>query len=205
MALVASETKPTPRSELIDQLRDAVEQLLVDSTYAEIKIDDLVDQAGFAKSTFYVYFDDKADLLRHLADRVISDLVAFEGAWWTLPPDASKDEIRAAIAAMFEAYLPHGPLIDAISAAAVYDPRMRDQFKELMSGVVENIADYLRQGQAAGVVPADLDPSHTAFSLAWMFERGFNLIMLPADPRSRKRRVDAVTEIVWRTCHGGGG
>ncbi len=202
MALVATDTKPTPRSELIDQLGDAVERLLAGSTYEEIKVDDLVEQAGLAKSTFYVYFDDKADLLSHLADRVISDLAAFEGAWWTLPPDAGRDEIRAAIAAMFEAYLPHAPLIDAISAAAVYDPGMRDQFKELMSGVVENIADHLRQGQEAGVMPPNLDAVHTAFSLAWMFERGFNLIMLPADPRGRREKVAAATEIVWRTGHG---
>ena len=204
MNALATETKPTPRSELVDQLRDGVEQLLIDSTYAEIKIDDLVDQADLAKSTFYVYFDDKADLLSHLADRVISELVAFEGAWWTLPPDASKDQIRDAIAAMFEAYLPHGLLIEAISAAAIYDPGMRDQFKELMNGVVENIAGYLRRGQKAGGVPPDLDSEHTAFSLAWMFERGFNLIMLRTDPAGRKRRLDAITEIVWRTCHGGG-
>jgi TetR/AcrR family transcriptional regulator, ethionamide resistance regulator len=199
---VPIETKPSPRSELVEQLRDAVEQLLVDSTYAEIKVDDLVDRAGLAKSTFYVYFDDKADLLSHLADRVISELVAFDGAWWTLPPEASKGEIRDAIAAMFEAYLPHGLLIEAISAAAIYDPRMRNQFTELLNGVVENIGGYLQRGQQAGAVPTDLDPEHTAFSLAWMFERGFNLIMLRADPRSRKRKLDAITEIVWRTCHG---
>ena len=204
MAQAATETKPTPRTELINQLRDGVERLLEDSTFEEIKVDDLVGEAGLAKSTFYVYFADKADLLSHLADRVISELVAFDGAWWTLPPDASKDQIRDAIAAMFEAYLPHGLLIEAISAAAIYDPGMRDQFKELMNGVVENIAVYLRHGQEAGMVPPELDPDHTAFSLAWMFERGFNLLMLRTDQPSRRRQVDAVTEIVWRTCHGGG-
>jgi hypothetical protein len=73
-----------------------------------------------------------------------------------------------------------------------------------MNGVVENIAVYLRHGQEAGMVPPELDPDHTAFSLAWMFERGFNLIMLRTDPAGRKRRLDAITEIVWRTCHGGG-
>jgi len=205
MAVAATEVKPSPRPELIEQLRDGVEKLLEDTTYAEIKIDDLVEQAGLAKSTFYVYFDDKGDLLSHLAERVISELIAFDGAWWTLPPEASRDEIRAAIEAMFEAYLPHGPLIDAISATAIYDPGMQEQFKQLMNGVFENIAVFLRQGQETGVVPPDIDPSHTAFSLGWMFERGFNLIMLPADPRGRSRRIDAATEIVWRTCHGGAG
>src|SRR5262245_24150972 len=128
MAVAATETKPAPRAVLIDQLRDGVEKLLEDSTYEEIKVDDLVTEAGLAKSTFYVYFDDKADLLAHLADRVISDLVGFDGAWWTLPPDASREEIRSAIEAMFAAYLPHGALIEAISAAAIYDPAMRQQF-----------------------------------------------------------------------------
>jgi TetR/AcrR family transcriptional regulator, ethionamide resistance regulator len=203
MALAETDIKPLPRSELVEQLRDGVEKLLEDSTYAEIKVDDLVEEAGLAKSTFYVYFDDKAALLAALAGRVVSDLVAFDGAWWTLEPDATKDEVRAAIGAMFDVYLPHGLLIDAISAAAVYDPAMREQFKQLINGVVANTADHLRRGQEAETVSPGLDPEHTAFSLAWMFERGFNLLML-RDSQGRKRRLDALTEIVWRTCRGGG-
>ena len=79
----ATAEQPKPQPELLDRLSDAVERLLRQgATFEEIKINDLVREGGLAKSTFYVYFDDKTALLSALAQRVMSDLVGFEAAWW---------------------------------------------------------------------------------------------------------------------------
>jgi TetR/AcrR family transcriptional regulator, ethionamide resistance regulator len=200
----APEPKPHPRPEVIERLGDGVERLLRGgATYEEIKVDDLVKEGGIAKSTFYVYFDDKVGLLRVLAERVMSDLIGFEGAWWMLPPDADEDAIQAAVGAMFAAYRAHGLLLDAVTAAAIYDRGMKAQFAELMTGVVEATADYLRRGQMAGLVPAPLDPDRTGFALTWMLERGFNRLLLGADEASLERRLAAVAEVIWSTCRGG--
>lgn len=44
-------------------LLDSMYQLLLEKDYAEIKVQDLLDRAGVARSTFYAHFHDKEDLL----------------------------------------------------------------------------------------------------------------------------------------------
>jgi TetR/AcrR family transcriptional regulator, ethionamide resistance regulator len=200
----ATDNQPKPQPELLDRLSDGVERLLRQGAmFEEIKINDLVREGGLAKSTFYVYFDDKAALLSALARRVMSDLVAFDAAWWHLPPSAGKHEIAIAVAAMFEDYRAHGLLLDAITAATVYDRALRKQFSALMDVAVRATADFLLASQAAGLTPAELDPAHTAFSLVWMLERGFNRLLIRSSPQELQTRLAAVTEIIWRTIRGG--
>ncbi|HEX6389742.1 MAG TPA: TetR/AcrR family transcriptional regulator [Solirubrobacteraceae bacterium] len=190
-------SEPTP--EVTARLQGAVERLLAGgTTYAEIGIDALVDEAGMAKSTFYVYFEDKDALLRTLAAQVIAALIAVEDAWWSLPPDASKDALRDAVTTMVDEYRGHGPLLAAVTEAAIYDPRMHEQFTAAVGGASVAAAARLRQ---AGVADAE----RVAFWLTWMFERGLYLLLLPADARRRKRRIAAFTEILWGVLHGGRG
>jgi TetR/AcrR family transcriptional regulator, ethionamide resistance regulator len=199
----ATDEQPKPQPELLDRLSDGVERLLRQgATFEEIKINDLVREGGIAKSTFYVYFADKSALLSALAQRVMSGLVAFDAAWWNLPPSAGKHEIAIAVAAMFEDYRAHGLLLDAITAATVYDQTLRTQFGALMDVAVKATADFLRASQAAGLTAGELDPTHTAFSLVWMLERGFNRLLIHSAPQQLRTRLASVTEIIWRTIRG---
>jgi TetR/AcrR family transcriptional regulator, ethionamide resistance regulator len=188
----ATDEQPKPQPELLDRLSDGVERLLRQGATFE----------GIAKSTFYVYFADKSALLSALAQRVMSGLVAFDAAWWNLPPSAGKHEIAIAVAAMFEDYRAHGLLLDAITAATVYDQTLRTQFGALMDVAVKATADFLRASQAAGLTAAELDPTHTAFSLVWMLERGFNRLLIHSAPQQLRTRLASVTEIIWRTIRG---
>lgn len=179
------------------RLQGAVERLLAGgTTYAEIGIDALVEEAGMAKSTFYVYFADKDDLLRTLARQAIAALVAIEGAWWSVPADAGKDALREAVTTMVDEYRGHGALLAAITEAATYDARMNEQFTAAVGGASLAGAQRLR---AAGIA----DPDRVAFWLTWMLERGLYLLLAPAAPRERRRRIAAFTDILWSVLHGG--
>ncbi len=133
---------------------------------------------------------------------MISDLTGFEGSWWTLPPDATKAEMREALERMLDAYRSHGRLVRAITDAAIYDAEIRVRFNGLVNGVATATAEHLRQGQRAGVVSRELDPDHTAFSLTWMLERGFSLLLYPAEPAELERRLDAAAETIWDATRG---
>jgi TetR/AcrR family transcriptional regulator, ethionamide resistance regulator len=198
-------SNPVPRPEMLARLSDAAEKLLADSTYAEIRIDDLIEETGLGKTTFYAHFDGKAALLNLLAERVISDLTGFEGSWWTLPPGSSWEQIREALRRMVAEYRSHGRVVRAVTDAAIYDAEIRAKFQELVSGVVSDTARHLREGQRTGVVPADLDAEHTAFALTWMLERGFSLLLYPADEAELERSLEAAAEIIWHTSRGGSG
>ena len=57
----------------------ATERLLSDGTpYTELSIQQLCSEAGIARSTFYVYFRDKPDLVARLAEETVAELLRGE-------------------------------------------------------------------------------------------------------------------------------
>lgn len=195
---------PPPEHDVVVRLREGVEQLLDQGQrYAEIQIAALLKESGVARSTFYGHFEDKNELLRVLAAGVMQDLLDFDAAWWTLPPEATKAQTRAALEAMYDAYATHGALMAAIVDATTYDREMRQQFQTLMEVVIKATAAHLREGQRAGTVPADLDVRRTAHWLMWMLERGFRRPLLDRRGAARTRSIEAMTDIVWSTTREG--
>ena len=67
MASVTRRSQPrrtARRDEVRGRLLQVVERMLDDGEgYTEISVERMVAQAGIARSTFYVYFEDKGDLL----------------------------------------------------------------------------------------------------------------------------------------------
>ncbi|KJS08490.1 MAG: hypothetical protein VR73_05315 [Gammaproteobacteria bacterium BRH_c0] len=57
-------SRTTPRTNKArDALRQAMIELLVEKPYGDIRVQDIAQRAGISRSSFYVYFRDKDDLL----------------------------------------------------------------------------------------------------------------------------------------------
>ena len=75
------------REEVEAKLLAAVERLLESGeSYTEISVERLAREAGVARSTFYVYFNDKGHLLQKLTEDVIADFLVAASGWWDLLP-----------------------------------------------------------------------------------------------------------------------
>ena len=90
---VASVTRKSPsgraarRDELRGRLLDVVERLLGEGeTFTEISVERMVAEAGIARSTFYVYFEDKGDLLEAWFGDITAELRTAAADWWRLGP-----------------------------------------------------------------------------------------------------------------------
>ena len=60
-----------------------VEELVENGVrYADLSVEAIITAGGISRSTFYVYFEDKGDLLVAMAQDVIGDLVADGASWW---------------------------------------------------------------------------------------------------------------------------
>jgi AcrR family transcriptional regulator len=178
------------------RLLPAVERLLEDFTYPELSVDQMVAEADISRSTFYNYFEDKNDLLRALTADAMGAITDATRRWWSLPPQASRDDLRLALQYLYESYAPHAALMRAVSESLPHDPGVRAAFTDYMRNGAEGIAGHIRAGQQAGVLRPDLDAAQAAEWLVWMFERG--LSQLRPSVRDPERVVDAVTDIVWK-------
>jgi AcrR family transcriptional regulator len=192
------------REDIRDRLRAAAEELMADGeSYTELSVERIGRQAGISRATFYVYFEDKGDLLRSLAEEFIERLLEAAANWWELPADATKNDLRDAMRAIFDAYIPHKVVMAAVVEVASYDAALRELFGSLLERTIEAVAAHISAGQADGYVAADLDPVRTAAWLTWMAERGLYQMVATATPAATERLLEALTDITWNTLYEG--
>ena len=155
---VASVTRKSPsgraarRDELRGRLLGVVERLLGEGdTFTEISVERMVAEAGIARSTFYVYFEDKGDLLEAWFGEITAELRTAAAEWWRLGPTPAYPDLRAALAAIVSTYRPHTTLMAAMYDTAAYDAGVRDLVTAMMDENVAGLRKHIRTGPARRV------------------------------------------------------
>ncbi|WP_293002204.1 TetR/AcrR family transcriptional regulator [Mycobacterium sp.] len=194
-------SRATRREEIARRLFAAAEVLLDGGTpFSAISVEQLITGAELARSTFYVYFEDKGALVMELADRVTREVGEAAAAWYKLQPGLTREELKAALNDVVREYIRHRHMLAAVAETAAYDPRVRAQYGEVMEQRAEDMAAGFREQQSAGVIRADLDIASVTPWLAWMIERG--LYHLAADSEVHvAERLDGLTTVVWQTLY----
>ena len=192
------------RDQIRARLLDAVERLLAEGeNFTELSVERLVSLAGVSRSTFYVYFEDKGELIQAWLTDIVNEVDAAAGAWWRLGPDTTWDELRDVLDQVVQVYRPHTTLMAAAFDAAAYDGGVREQVEAMMQRNIAGLRKHIRSGQAAGFVDARLPAAHTAAWLTWMAERGLHQLVRDATQDELGSLVDAYTCIVWNTLYAG--
>src|SRR5437588_594623 len=114
------QTKRQERRELIEcRLLAATERLMsAGASFTELSVDRLSNEAGISRASFYIYFEDKGDLLRRMAGQVFSDLANGAERWWSVAWRHDSDDMRAAMAEVIASYRRHQPVLVALNEMA---------------------------------------------------------------------------------------
>jgi TetR/AcrR family transcriptional regulator, ethionamide resistance regulator len=176
-------------------------QLRAGETFADISVASLVAEAGISRTTFYVYFEDKTDLLRTWYAEITEVILDAAQHWWSLDGSATKADLRTALEQIVDAYRPHPELMAATHEAIGYDHDVRQTVEESMRLYVTGLREHIEAGQRAGFVDPELPTGETSYLLQWMAERGLPR-MARAESRSKyERLIDAYSSIVWNTLY----
>jgi AcrR family transcriptional regulator len=196
-------TREKRREAIANRLFVIVERLLAEgSVFSEISVEQLIKEADIARSTFYVYFEDKGALMVELMDRVTKAVGDAADDWFNLSPSATRKDLRNAIARLGAAYRQHGPMMSAIIEAASYDPRVRDQYAVVMERRFEDMNRSFIPQQRNGSIRRDIDVAAVTPWLAWMFERGlYQWANLSSG--MTESALDGATSVVWQTLYEG--
>jgi AcrR family transcriptional regulator len=190
------------RDDVRRRLLAVVEELLTrGESYAEISVERLVSEAKLSRSTFYVYFEDKGDLLRAWFAQVIEELDDAAGRWWQLDGTATKADLRAALAQIVNTYRPHTTLMAALYDMSSYDATVRDEVTKMMSRNTGGLRRHIQRGQKQGWIDPDLLPGETSSWLTWMAERGQHQMVRLADDAEVEALIDAYADVVWNTLY----
>ncbi len=194
-ALPAEQRRPAIEAKLLE----ATERLLSDGTpYTELSIQQLCSEAGIARSTFYVYFRDKADLVARLAEAMVGQLQQAASTWWE--PDAGREELLASTRRVIEAYVAHSALFAALTETAAYDPEMRAMQVAIVERNARPLAELIARGKRDGTV-RDVHAPETVAALAWMLQGCCYNLALNAGTDQIDRLAEAMTSIIWHSIY----
>lgn len=193
------QAKREERRERIErQLLVATDRLMADGTsFTELSVDRLATEAGISRASFYIYFEDKGHLLRRLASQVFGDLTRAAERWWGVAGRRDPADVHAAMSGIIASYRSHQPVLIALNEMSGYDPLVGQTYRELLTGIADQLTKVIEDGQSDGTIRPQLPAAVTASTLTWMVERTCHQ-NLPSHPASYDAELaDTLTEIIW--------
>jgi AcrR family transcriptional regulator len=169
MTLVARQTLVEERRSQI--LRAAI-RVFAQKGYAAATIRNIAGAAEVAEGTIYNYFRNKEDLLIHIPRHIAGPV--FERLTLELPEVHTVEEAEHALVAlgseMVRRVAANVRFVKVfLSAIPHLSPRARKEYLRLLPLAAADVVEaHVRQGIAAGIYRADLDPSIAARALPFM-------------------------------------
>jgi AcrR family transcriptional regulator len=172
---------PDHRAAVEAEVLAATERLLVGGArFTELGVKQIADEAGIARSTFYLHFRDKTDLMVRLAGDTRQEVFEVGEDW--LPTAGGLESLVERFAVIIGIYRQRSAVVAAIHETAAYDPVVRDFWDGAVTQFIERMRVTLVEEQRAGRVAADLDPDTAARVMAWSGERVIARHVAAQDP-----------------------
>lgn len=193
----------TARSEKRDRIIDAAVSVFAEKGYRAARISDIARGAGVADGTIYLYFRNKEDLLLTIfEEKMVGILEGLQAALDGVTDPA--DRMRAFAHFHFEQMRQHPALAQVFQVELRQSTRFVRKYRpERLWAYLGLFGDIVKQGQAAGVFRADLDP----FLAKWAFFGALDELSIQwvvARKRDRFNLEKAADQVVDMFLHGMG-
>lgn len=180
----------------------AAERLLRERPFRELSVEEVMARTSLSRSSFYVYFRDRHDLLLRVVEQIGDELFAMADRWLSGTGDPDED-VRHALDGIVQVYAAHGPVMRAIADASAVDRAVEEVYFGLISRFVHATARHLDEEVASGRAVAVADSADCAFALVWMTERYLSLSLGAAPARvAHETAVRTLHEIWVRALYG---
>jgi TetR/AcrR family transcriptional regulator, ethionamide resistance regulator len=184
------------------RLLDATEKLMGEEklSYAGLSVDRLATAAGISRASFYIYFEDKEDLLRRLAVRAVDEVGDAARNWWQAAERDNPEDLCSAMKAILATYRRHELILSAVVETSAYDERVAEVFNELINGIRDATREVIERGQARGLI-RPLPVNEVAGALTWMVERVCYQMVRNSPPDNDETLAAVLTQIVWGSLY----
>jgi AcrR family transcriptional regulator len=152
------------------EILESAERFLRERPLRELTIDEVMAGTGLSRPAFYVYFRDRHDLILRLIGEIGSELFEMADKW------LKGGDLRAGVEGVVAVYAKHGPVLRAISDAAVDDPDVERAYHALVQRFIDATAEYIRNEQKGGRAEG-MTARRTAAALVWMNERYLSMCL----------------------------
>ena len=173
-----------------DGILRAARPVFVDKGYHQTHVSDIIDAAGIARGTFYLYFDSKAAIFAELLDMSMDELRnAIVGV--DREPDSPPVEAQLAgtVRRLLNTVVSNRLLTTFLVREAVgIDERVDARLKAFYQELVDYIRDALEEGKRMGIL-RDLDSEVGAFCIMGTVKQFMELVVM-YDREVPKEEID---------------
>jgi len=200
---MASITRPRSqlsrrRAETEAAVLTAVERLLNEGArFTELGVQRIAEEAGVARSTFYLCFQDKTDVLLRLTGTLKDELYAMGDRWRPSGPDGGLHGLAALYQAQLAYYRDRAPLLAAISEVAAYDEALRESSAQSIGRFAERVAAKLADERAEGRLAAEVDPVIAGRVLTWGGEQVISRQVTAGAPEDDAKVARELAQSQW--------
>jgi AcrR family transcriptional regulator len=180
------------------RLLDAGVQVFETRGYHAARVDDIVKLARTSHGTFYLYFSNKEDLFRALAEEVGDELQALAASLPQLGPDGDgRAALRTWVVKFSELYDEYGAIVRAWTEAEIGTHEFGRLGTEVFTQFTLTFTDRI-----SGSLPERVDPAIAALALVAMLER-MNYYVLSKQVRvKREEMIDTLTDVMHASLFG---
>jgi AcrR family transcriptional regulator len=170
--------------------------------YTEISVEKLSVAADLTRTTFYVYFEDKVDLLMAWLENVREAAGSAPIGWAVRDRAPTRAELRRDVAAALARYRPHTAVLAAARDTALFESRADAAYRAFVRRSIDDLADHIERGRDGGWIHPDLPATEVATWLASMVHRTLSATP-PLDEHAYMNRLEDYTDIFWNTLYRG--
>lgn len=125
-----------PKQSIEERLLAAMERLLEQGhRFAALTVEQLTDEAGIARGTFYLHFRDKGELVARLMSQVTEEIITSTGTWMSNAEDAQHPELHLALVGMVATFKKHQAILSAVNDTAPYDQNVAQLYKTMVDRI----------------------------------------------------------------------
>lgn len=185
------------------QVLTAVEELLAEGeAFTTLGVARIAERAGIARSSFYVHFPDKTELLMRLTASATDKLFEVAEAW-VVNDEATYADLQTTAQAVLSEYRRHGALLTAFAEVATYDPVVAGFWRTRIRGFADVLRKRIVRAQKAGLVGKDIDAAVTAEFIAWGTERTVaQRVITDPEGRDDAALADGIARSIWTLVTG---
>jgi AcrR family transcriptional regulator len=156
------------RSAVEAQVLAAVERLLAQNLrFTQISVQQILTEAHVARSTFYVHFLDKSDLLSRLAGQLRQTMYDIAAQWEPNGPEGGLEGLVKTFETVIAYHREHAAVLAATTEIAAYDPGVHDFYTSELHNFEAHATKTLLDEQNTGRTPAEVDVEAASRIIVW--------------------------------------
>jgi AcrR family transcriptional regulator len=184
------------------KLLDAGRVVFEQRGYHAARVDDVVKMAKTSHGTFYLYFSNKEDLFKALAEDAMAEMASLADEIEPIAPDAEgRAAVRVWVERFSDVYSRHSTVIRAWTEGEIVDNDLGRQGQKLLGRLAQALAKRIAEADAGSGADADI----AALACLSMLERFTYLVQSRQITFERDAMLDTLAAVTHAGFFAGSG